>query len=75
MNLDLHQNILTRLERIKADGIIADYWVSWVGTGGQLEPAVRTWVTGTDAARNAEARISDLLQGLVAESSITVRQA
>jgi hypothetical protein len=38
MNLDLHQNILARLETIKAEGIIADYWVSWVGTGGKLVP-------------------------------------
>jgi hypothetical protein len=46
MNLDLHKDILARLEIIKSEGIIADYWVSWVGTGGKLEPAVRTWVTG-----------------------------
>ncbi len=66
-NLDLHQEILARLE---AEGIITDYWVSWVGTGGKLDLAVRT-----DAARDIKTQISDLLEGLVPEASIIVKQA
>jgi hypothetical protein len=74
MNLQVHQDILARLEIVKSEGIIADYWVSWVGIGGKLEPTVRTWVTGVDTFRDAQARVLDLLEGLVAEQSITVRQ-
>ncbi len=67
MKLDLHQDILASLEAINEEGIIADYWVSWVGTGGKLDPAVRTWGTGAGPVRDA--------QGLVAEGRIIVEQA
>jgi hypothetical protein len=45
MNASVHFDIISRLDKIKSGGLITDYWVSWVGSGGKLDPKVSSWVT------------------------------
>jgi len=44
MNASVHLDIISSLENIKSRGLITDYWVSWVGSGGKLDPKVSSWV-------------------------------
>jgi len=39
----MHREIVERLEKSKALGLISDYFVSWIGVHGKLAPVVRAW--------------------------------
>ena len=73
MDAKLHSAIIGRLETSKSDGVIADYWVSWVGTAGRLGPFVRTWISVDTEVKTTHKRIVSLLDGLVCEQSIAVK--
>lgn len=71
MDPRIHSEIANKLERAKASGLICDYFVSWVGWNGQLDPVVRGW-TDSASAQMARERITALLSGLVSERNVRV---
>lgn len=71
MDPRIHSEIANKLERAKAAGLICDYFVSWVGLGGRLDPVVRGW-THSKSAQAVRERIAALLSGLVSERNVRV---
>jgi hypothetical protein len=71
MDPRIHNEIADTLERAKASGLICDYFVSWVGWDGRLDPMVRGW-TNSSSAQLVRQRVADLLTGLVSERNIRV---
>ena len=49
MDPRIHSEIANKLERAKASGLICDYFVSWVGWGGRLDPVVRGWTNSASS--------------------------
>lgn len=72
MDPRLHEEIAEKLERAKAAGLICDYFVSWVGLDGRLDPVVRGWTRSAASARTVRGRMAGLLDGLVSEGNIRV---
>jgi hypothetical protein len=71
MDPRIHSEIANKLERAKASGLIHDYFVSWVGWDGRLDPVVRGW-TDSASAQVVRERIATLLSGLVSERNVRV---
>jgi hypothetical protein len=73
MNSQVHFDITARLNQVKSEGLISDYWVSWVGSGGKLEPRVCSWTPHRDAISNVRTRLDVLLSDLVHTNNIVIR--
>jgi len=71
MDPRIHSEIADKLERAKDSGLICDYFVSWVGWDGRLDPMVRGW-THAPSAQLVRERVADLLTGLVSERNVRV---
>ena len=71
MDPRIHSEIASKLERAKASGLICDYFVSWVGWDGRLDPVVRGW-TNAASAQLVHERVAALLSGLVSERNVRV---
>ncbi len=71
MALENHDRIARSLDRIKRNGLISEYLVSWKGRGGRLMPKVTVWHqprrTGDHRVRST---VAQTLLGLVAASRI-----
>ena len=72
MNASVHSDIISRLENIKSRGLITDYWVSWVGSGGQLDPKVSGWVAESGEVPFVRELLVFQLADVVANKNITV---
>ena len=72
MDIEIHSDITRRLETIKSSGLISDYWVSWVGMTGRLEPRVCSWVGSKNFAQPVREELILKLEGLVATGNIIV---
>lgn len=64
--------IARMLELVKGEGIISDYFVSWRGRGGRLEPKVAVWSQAGAAADRARGKVVRSLAGLVPRERIVV---
>jgi hypothetical protein len=60
-----HLEITDRLEAAKASGEITDFFVSWSGMDGRLDPTVRAWRSALVAEDHVRDRLAYLLKGLV----------
>jgi hypothetical protein len=60
-----HQEIVDRLEESKASGLIADYFVSWIGTDGELSPNIRAWKNPDVSENRARDHIRAVLMGII----------
>jgi len=73
MDAQIHSDITRRLDTFKSAGIIRDYWVSWVGSAGRLDPKVCSWITPDDHADDIREQVISSLEGLVTTDNILVR--
>lgn len=67
-----HQEIASRLEGVKSAGFISDYCVSWIGSGGRLDPVVRAWKTARLSESAVMGRLETELMGLVRRRHLKV---
>jgi hypothetical protein len=70
MDPRVHEEITRRLDAVKASGFISDYWVTWVGSGGKLEPVVRTWGSARATEKLTREMVTQALIDVVAEKNI-----
>jgi hypothetical protein len=73
MNAETHDDITRQLEMIKSTGLIADYWVSWVGCNGKLDPRVCSWIVSEREIQSTREKITSLLKGLVPAENVIVK--
>jgi len=73
MNSQTHFDIAARLELIKSEGLISDFWISWVGCGGNLEPRVCGWTPSDENLLGARQRLNAVLGGLVSPANIAIK--
>jgi hypothetical protein len=73
MDERIHYDITRRLDAMKTRGLISDYWVSWVGSSGDLQPKVCSWITGSNGVEPVREHVALVLNGLVASEHITVK--
>ena len=73
MDEHIHYDITRRLDAMKTRGLITDYRVSWVGSSGELEPKVCSWITANNELQPVRDQVALLLSGLVASENITVK--
>ena len=74
MNSQTHFEIAARLELIRSEGLISDFWVSWVGSGGNLEPRVCGWTQSNENLLGALQRLNAALAGLVSSGNIVIKR-
>ena len=74
MNAQIHSEITSRLNVMRSEGLISDYWVSWVGCAGKLEPKVCSWIDSHRAISLVRERIVSLLSDLVSAANIVVKE-
>ena len=72
MNASVHFDIIRRLDNIKSRGLITDYWVSWVGSGGKLDPKVSSWVAESGEISFVRELLVFQLDDVVPNNNITV---
>ncbi len=72
MNASVHFDIISRLDKIKSSGLITDYWVSWVGSGGKLDPKVSSWVTESSEVSAVQELLVIQLDDVVPNNNIIV---
>jgi len=68
----MHREIVERLEKSKALGLISDYFVSWIGVHGKLAPVVRAWRNPHMSAIRIREQVSSSLAGLVELTHLTI---
>jgi hypothetical protein len=73
MNSQTHYDIAARLDLIKSEGLISDFWISWVGCGGKLEPRVCGWTLSDKNILSARQRLDAELAGLVPSGNIIIK--
>jgi hypothetical protein len=73
MDERIHYAITRRLDAMKTRGLITDYWVSWVGSSGELQPKVCSRITGGNGVERVRDQLALVLNGLVASENITVK--
>lgn len=72
MDWTAHQEIADRLESVKSAGFISDYSVSWIGSGGRLDPVVRAWKSARMSESAVHSRLEAALLGLVQRQYLKV---
>jgi hypothetical protein len=70
-----HQEIVNRLEALKASGLITGYFVSWIGADGDLNPVVRAWKTPETSEIRIRDHISGSLANMINPSNLTIVDA
>lgn len=71
MTLRHHDRIADRLDRVKGQGLISEYLVSWRGHGGRLTPKVVVWSVAGASAR-VRSKLARALAGLVPSTRILI---
>ena len=60
-----HGEIVDRLQTSKSLGLITDFFVSWIGVNGHLNPIVRVWrnpeVSEFDLREHIRTSLSDMI--------------
>jgi len=67
-----HREIVNRLEASKATGLITDYFVSWVGVAGKLNPVVRAWRKPETCEFRVREHISSSLAEVINTDDLTI---
>jgi hypothetical protein len=73
MDERVHCDTTCRLDLIKANGLIVDYWASWVGSSGDLRPKLSSWINCGNDAELIRGKLALALRGFVASENITVK--
>lgn len=67
-----HRQIVNRLEDAKIGGLITDFFVSWIGANGNLNPVVRAWRNPEVPEIRIRDYISRSLAGVINPSDLTI---
>ena len=72
MNTVVHELISSRLDELKQRGLLAEYFVAWRGSSGDLRPNVTAWCISDVKPQELECEVLWLLGDLVPSSEIEV---
>lgn len=72
LELNSHQEIANALDEARHQGLISDYFVSWRGRDGRLEPKIAIWSDAESSAERVRDEILRSLLGLVPSRGIIV---
>ncbi len=64
--------IFERLETTKKYGLVSEYFVSWTGRSGRLNPRVTVWGNGATSEDVVRHYIANLLKDFVPPKQISV---
>jgi hypothetical protein len=67
-----HSEIVDRLNDSKSAGLISDYFVSWTGRDGNLEPIIRAWKRPEAIEEKIRVCLSQALAGLVSPTNLRI---
>jgi hypothetical protein len=75
MDAASRDKITAELDRLKAAGILGEYFVSWHGRSGRLQPAVTVWAPPSFPPATVKQFTIASLSGLVLKDRIVVSAA